>query len=141
MSPSPLPAAAGLTEVFRRAPIGVLVLAGLLFFVGAGLILSGVFFALSGTGRSWLAWLVMLAVGPLFLYVALQFVLLQHWAWLVIVLLVVLLLLSSVVRSLTAATLPVSPLTEIVVELLTLAYLMRRHVRRVFAGPEEEAAA
>jgi hypothetical protein len=133
VSPAPLPAAADLTEVFRRAPIGVLVLGGLLFFVGAGFILSGVFFALSGTAGSWLTWLLMLAVGPLFLYVALQFVLLRRRAWLVIVLLVGLLLLSSLLRSFTAPALPVSPLAEIVVELLTLAYLVRPRVRAEFA--------
>ncbi len=134
MSPTPAPSAPGLTEVFSQAPIGVLVLGGLLFFVGAGFILGGVFFALVGSGGSWIAWLVMLAVGPLFLYVALQFVLLRRWAWLVIVLLVGLLLLSSVLRTFMAPVIPVSPLTEIVVELLTLGYLARPRVRAVFGA-------
>ncbi len=127
------PGEEGWGEVFRRAPIGVLVLSGLLLLAGAGFIFGGVFFALSGTGANWLVWMFLLGVGPLFVYLALHFVLLHHWAWLAVVALIILLALSALVRTVTAEAAPVAPLFELVVGLATLAYLNRTHVRKRFA--------
>lgn len=121
-------------EVFSRAPIGVLVLGVLLSFLGSGIFLGGVFFAFGGTPGSWVAWLMMLLVGPLVLYVALHFLMLRHWAWLVIVLLLALLLGSSLIRTVTAEGAPVAPLAEVVVEILSLAYVVRPRVRAAFAA-------
>ncbi len=133
ISPAPPPVKAW-TEIFRRAPIGVLVLGALLFFVGAGFILAGVFFLLLGTVGIPFGGVIMLLVGPLFLYVALQLVLLQRWAWLAIVALLALLLVSSLIRAFTAEEIPIAPLFEVVVQLGTLAYLTRPRVRGAFAA-------
>lgn len=120
-------------RVFRRAPIGVLVIAALLFFVGAGFVIGAVVFALSGGGGGWVAWLSLLGAGPLLVYVALSFVLLRPRSWYIIVTLLGLLLLSSLARAVAAAEPPISPLFEVVVELSSIVYLTRPRVRRAFA--------
>jgi hypothetical protein len=118
---------------FRRAPIGVLVIAALLFFVGAGFVIGAVVFALSGGGSGWVAWLSLLGAGPLLVYVALSFVLLRPRSWYIIVTLLGLLCLSSLARAVTAAEAPISPLVELVLQVLSIVYLTRPRVRRAFA--------
>lgn len=120
-------------RVFRRAPIGVLVISALLFFVGAGFVIGAVVFALSGGGGGWVAWLSLLGAGPLLVYVSLSFVLLRPRSWYIIVSLLGLLTASSLTRAVTAAEPPVSPLVEVVVEVLSIVYLTRPRVRRAFA--------
>ena len=117
---------------FRGAPIGVLVIATLLFFAGGGLTIAGVFYLLGGEQGSALLWLVMLPVGPLMVYVALLLVSLHPRAWTVVIALLVLMMLSSVARVLLADAPPYAPLGEVVVEALTLLYLLRPRVRRLF---------
>jgi hypothetical protein len=119
-------------DIFRNAPIGVLVIGFLLLLVGVGFILGGTMFAVSGRGRGWPVWLVLFGVGPLVIYVALHFVSGRGWAWLTIVVVLLLMLLSAAVRLFTAVVFPVVPLAEIVVSGAIMAYLLRPRVRSVF---------
>jgi hypothetical protein len=120
-------------QVFRSAPIGVLVLGFMLLLVGAGLMLGGAVFFISGQATSWPVWLVLFGAGPLAMYVALQFVSGQAWAWVTVVSMLVLVLASSLVRAVGAEVLPVVPLSEMLASLAVLAYLLRPRVRQVFS--------
>lgn len=118
--------------VFRRAPAGVLVLSGMLLFLGAGLIVSGTYLAITRPSVGWLAGLSAVALGPLVIYVALHVVRLTHWAWLVLVLVMVMLFLSSCVRLLASPELTAAPVAELLAEIAALVYLARKPVRDVF---------
>jgi hypothetical protein len=120
------------SEVFRNAPIGVLVLGFLLLVLGAGLILGGAVFAFSGGPRSWPIWVVLFGAGPLAIYVALEFVSGRSWAWLAVVAMLVMSAAASGVRVFDAAVFPIAPLAEIALSLAAVAYLMRPHVRQAF---------
>jgi len=119
-------------EVFGRAPIGVLVLGFLLLLVGAGLILGGAFFALTGEARAWPVWAVMFGTGPLAIYLALQFVGGRGWAWIAVCAMLVMTAVTSAFRTWSTEAFPVVPLVEIVISLTVLAYLARPSVRRSF---------
>lgn len=119
-------------EVFRRAPFGILVVSAMLALVGAGFVLAGVWQIAIGRPLGWWAVAAALLLGPLVLYVALHLVRLSHWAWLAMCALLCLLLASSVWRLLATPPPAASPLAEIVLEVLTLLYLYRRHVRAAF---------
>ena len=118
-------------DVFRKAPIGVLVLGALLFFLGAGLLLAGTFFLLAGRGGSWLTWAT-LAAGPLAVYVALSFVLLRKRAWMVVTAVLVLLATSALLRLFWTPGVPVSPAAEMIAAVAMLLYLRRPRVREAF---------
>lgn len=120
--------------VFRRAPIGVLTIAALLFFTGAGLTLTGIFYLLAGEEESLLLWLVLLPVGPLMIYVALLLASLHPRAWSIMVSLLVLMIISSAARVVLADAMPWAPLSELLFEGVALAYLRRQRVRRAFGG-------
>lgn len=122
----------GWSGVLRRAPLGVTVLGALLFLLGAGLVVGGVFLALSRREAGWVPWAAALLAGPAVIYMALHLLRLSRWAWLTMVLLVMLLLASSLVRVLAAPGELVAPLAEIAVELALLLYLGRAPVRRAF---------
>lgn len=119
---------------FRRAPIGVLILAALLFFTGAGLTLAGIFYLLAGEEESVLLWLVLLPVGPLMIYVALLLASLHPRAWPIMISLLVLMIISSAARVVLADAMPWAPLAELLFEGVALAYLRRPRVRRAFGG-------
>jgi hypothetical protein len=126
------PQPAGWAEVFRHAPIGVLVLGFLLLLVGAGLILGGAVFVISGRARSWPVWIVLLGAGPLAIYVALHFLTGRGWAWLTVVAMLVLLALTAALRAAASPVFPLAPLSEILVSVASLAYLFRPRVRQAF---------
>lgn len=128
-----MPPRDGWSDVFRQAPIGVLVLGFLLLLVGAGLILGGAVFVVSGRARSWPVWVGLLAAGPLAVHVALHFLWGRGWAWLAVVAMLALLGASAAVRVVAGGEgLPVVPLAELAVTLAALAYLIRPRVRQVF---------
>jgi hypothetical protein len=119
-------------EVFRRAPIGVLVLGFMLLLIGGGLILGGALFVFSGRPSAWPVWIILFGAGPLAIYLALQFISGQGWAWTTVIAMLVLVLISSGVRAIRAEVLPVVPFAEILVSLAVLAYLARPRVRQAF---------
>jgi hypothetical protein len=119
-------------EVFRTAPIGVLVLGFLLLVVGAGLILGGAIFAFSGGARSWPIWVVLFGAGPLAIYLALQFVSGRGWAWVAVVAMLLMSAAASALRAFDAAVFPLAPVAEVLLSLAAVAYLMRPHVRQSF---------
>jgi hypothetical protein len=119
-------------EVFREAPIGVLVLGFLLLLVGAGLILGGAVFAISGGARSWPVWVFLFGAGPLAIHLALHFVYRRGWAWAAVVVMLVLTAVTSAFRAAVAEVFPVVPLVEIGVSLAVIAYLLRPRVRAAF---------
>jgi hypothetical protein len=121
------------SDVLRRPPVGVLVLGGLLAFLGAGFVVGAAYFTLAEPGVGWVPLLTGAGAGPLALYVAIHLIRLTHWAWLAMVLALALLLASSLWRLAVAPPPPVAPVLEIVVELLGLAYLTRPGVRGAFA--------
>ena len=120
------------SELLRRPPVGVLVLGGLLAFLGAGFILGAAYFTLAGPELGWTAVLTGVGAGPLALYVAIHLVRLTHWAWLAMVLVLLLLLASSAWRLVVSPPPPTVPVLEIVAELFGLAYLTRPGVRGAF---------
>ena len=122
-------------EMLRRPPAGVLVLAGLLAFLGAGFVVGAAYLALARPDPGWLLLAIGLGAGPLALYVALHLLRLTRWAWLAIVMADALLLASSSWRLLTAPERPAVAIAEIVLELLALVYLSRLRVRRAFTRP------
>jgi hypothetical protein len=124
-------------EVFRTAPIGVLVLGFLLLVVGAGLILGGAIFAFSGGPRSWPIWVVLFGAGPLAIYLALQFVSGRGWAWVAVVAMLLMSAAASALRVFDAAVFPLAPLAEILLSLAAVAYLMRPRVRQSFDRPSQ----
>ena len=119
-------------ELLRRPPLGVLLSAGALAFAGGGFVLGAAYLAFAGRDVGWVPVIGGLCGGPLALYVALHLIRLTHWAWLVMVLVLILLLASSVWRLAVAPPPPVVPISEMTVEILTLAYLCRRNVRAAF---------
>jgi hypothetical protein len=119
-------------DVFREAPIGVLVLGFLLLVVGGGLIVGGAVFALAGGARSWPVWVVLFGAGPLAIYLALNFVYRRSWAWSAVIAMLVLTALTSTYRAFSADVFPAVPILEIVISLGTITYLVRPHVRRAF---------
>jgi hypothetical protein len=120
-------------SVFASAPIGVLVIGVLLLLLGAGLVVGGVVLLLAGGPGPSLAWLAVLAAGPLAIYLSLHFVYGRRWAWTAVVSLLVFILASGVARAAVADGVTLMPLLEAAVSLGCLAYLFRAHVRRGFA--------
>gem|GEM_PF-5518590 len=120
-------------DVFREAPIGVLVLGFLLLLVGGGLIVGGAVFAFAGFGRSWPVWLVLFGAGPLAIYLAVQFVSRRGWAWSTVVAMLALTAVTSTYRAFVADVFPVAPIAEVVVSLAVIAYLVRPRVRAAFS--------
>lgn len=119
-------------ETIRRAPVGVLVMAGALCFLAAGLVLGGSYLALSTSDAGWVAITTIFAAGPLLLYVGLHLLRLTRWAWLAMVMLLLLLLLSSVARMIVSPEAGLSPVGEMIVEAAVLFYLWRPAVRAAF---------
>lgn len=113
----------------RSTPTGMLVVAVLLGLFGAGLVLGAAYLALARRDVGWVVWASALAVGPLTLYVALHLARRSHWAWLALVMVLVMLLASSAWRLVAAPGLAISPIAEILAELLVLGYLLRPGVR------------
>lgn len=118
-----------------RVPLGVLVLGAVLAFLGAGLLVAGVYLAVARADVGRLAAAATIIVGPLAVYVALSLVRLARWAWLAIILLLTLLLGSSVVRLVYSPGLPMESIGEIALEIVSLLYLGRRRVRGAFDRP------
>ena len=116
----------------KRAPLGVLVLSGVLALLGAGFVLAGVYLGLARPDVGWGVWLGALAIGPLTLYVGVRLLSLASWTWSTMMLLLSFLLVSSLVRAAITPGTPTVPLLEIAVEVAALAYLASRHVRRAF---------
>lgn len=110
--------------------MGVLALAALLGFMGAGFVLGGAYLVVAGE----VGWVAAAAAGagPVLLYVALHLVRLTRWSWSALVLLFVLLILSSAARALGGGGDVAVPLVELGVELACLAYLLRPRIRRAF---------
>lgn len=133
----PPAAPSGWQALIRSAPLGVLVLSALLFFLGAGLVLAGVYFGIARGDTGWVPWTMALAVGPTALYLALHLLRRTGWAWTALVALFALLLVSSAVRAVSAPGLAVSSAVELALEGLILLYLTRRPVRGAFGrtGP------
>jgi hypothetical protein len=129
--PEPGGGASSWADVVRRAPTGILVLAALLALMGAALLVAGIYLVLAGES-GWFGG-VMIAVGPLMVYVAGQFVQFVRWAGMVVGVLIVLMLISSVIRVIAESGLPGAAVAEIVVELGWLAYLARPRIRSLFA--------
>jgi hypothetical protein len=127
-----MPARDEWAEVFRQTPIGVLVVGFLLLLVGAGLMLGGIIFLVSGRASAWPVWLVLFGAGPLAIYLALHFVWRRRWAWTTVVAMLMLALFTATVRALRAEVIPVAPISEIVVAGATLMYLLRTRVRQTF---------
>ena len=116
----------------RRAPLGILVIGFALSLLGAGFLVGGAYLAVTRPDTGWMAWLGIIAVGPLLLYIAFHVVRLSPWTWLALIGLAVLLLVSAIARLFLAGTPPLAPLPEIAVELAALGYLTRLRVRRAF---------
>lgn len=131
------PASASWALLIRGAPLGVLILCALLFFVGAGLALGGFYLAIAREEPGWMPWAMSLAVGPTALYLALHLLRRTHWAWSATVALLGLLLASSAVRAVSAPNF--APAAELAVETTLLLYLTRPRVRRAFGRPGEGA--
>lgn len=125
-------ATAGWAELIRGAPLGILILCALLFFLGSGLVLGGVYLAIARGDTGWVAWAMALLVGPVALYLALHLLRRTSWAWLAMVALLGLLLCSSVVRLLASPESPLSIAAELLAEILCLVYLVRPPVRAAF---------
>lgn len=124
--------APGWAELIRGAPMGVLILCAILFFIGAGFVLAGFFLAFARADSGWMVWTMALVLGPVVLYLAVHLLLLTSWAWLAMVALLGLLVASSVVRAVGSPDVLLAPLGELVVEALCLYYLARRPTRRAF---------
>jgi hypothetical protein len=131
-APPPLRARDEWAEVFRTAPIGVLVIGFLLLVIGLGFLLGGTVYVVSGRGAGWPIWLMLFGAGPLVIYVAVHFVSRQGWAWITIVAMLFLILLSAALRAATASVFPVMPLAEILLCAAAIAYLLRPRVRGAF---------
>lgn len=117
-----------------RAPTGVLLLAGALGVLGAGLVLGAAYLALDRQDVGWVPVVAGGGAGPVAIYVALHLVRLTRWAWQTMMLALALLLLSSLWRLVAAPPPPVAPLAEVAAELLAMAYLARKSVRSAFRG-------
>ena len=120
------------SALIRSAPLGVLILCAVLFFLGAGLVLGGLYLAFARRDTGWVAWAMALCTGPVAIYLALHLLRLTSWAWLALVTLVGLLFVSSAVRAFGSPETRVSPMVEMAVEVLCLVYLTRPSVRRSF---------
>ena len=119
----------GWVSALRRVPVGVLLLAGALGVLGAGLVLGAAYVLLARHGVGWVPVLVGAGTGPLAIYVALHLVRLTHWSWQAMVISLALLLVSSCWRLVGSPPPPIAPLAEIAVETAFLVYLFRPHVR------------
>lgn len=122
------------SDSIRAAPLGVLVLAGLLAVLGGAVVVAGVYQAVSSREVGWFALASALLLGPVALYLALHLVRGARWAWMAALMLLLLLLGSSLVRAAGSRDLPLSPLVELAVEAAAIAYLLRPAVRRRFRG-------
>jgi hypothetical protein len=120
------------SELVRRTPLGVLVLGGLLGFLGAGFVVGAAYFTIAGPEVGWVPIVMGVVAGPLALYVAMHLVRLTHWAWQAMVLVLALLLGSSVWRLWVSPPPPTVPVLEMVLELFCLAYLFRPRIRGAF---------
>lgn len=120
------------SDTFRRAPLGILVLAVLLGVMGVGLLLGAVHVFLSGREFGPTALAAAFVFGPLCLYLAVHLIRLSRWAWLAMMALVALLLISSTARAVLTTGPRFLPVAEIAVELLFLVYLRRRDIRGAF---------
>lgn len=130
-------ASAGWAALIRTAPLGVLILCALLYFLGAGLVLGGFYLAIAREEPGWMPWAMSLAVGPTALYLALHLLRRTHWAWSATIVLLGLLLASSAVR--TVSSPGFAPAAELAVEAALLFYLARPSVRSAFGRPGEGA--
>lgn len=119
-------------EAIRRAPAGVLVLAAVLCFVGAGSVVGGIYLIFAATALGWAGWGMLLVAAPLTLYVALHLLRRSAWVWLAVMIFLVLLLASSVVRAIFSPGVPIAASAEIAVEVLFLVYLSRPRIRAAF---------
>jgi hypothetical protein len=119
-------------RTIRNAPAGILVLAAVLCFIGAGAILGGVYLIFTATAMGWAGWLMLLVAAPVSLYMALHLIRLTPWAWRAMVMTLALLLISSVARALFSPGIPVAAIAEIVVECVFLFYLTRPRIRAAF---------
>lgn len=119
-------------ELIRGAPLGVLIVCSLLFFLGAGFVLGGFYLAMAGSAAGWLPWVMTGVVGPVTLYLALHLLRLTPWSWLALVVLTVLLTGSTLVRLVGSSGSLVSLLVELALETVSLVYLMRPAIRRTF---------
>lgn len=126
------PRGASWADLIRRAPVGVLVMGGLLSFLAAGFVLGGSYLGLSRADAGWVPWVAVLFAGPVLLYFGLHLLKLTPWAWLATVLLLVLLFASSIARAVLAPETGFSPFGEMVVEAGWLLYLWRPSVRQAF---------
>ena len=114
--------------------MGVLVLAALLSFAGAGLMAAALYLAVTRAAEGWPLWAAALLFGPLLLYLASGLVRLARWAFLAMVALLLLLAATAVVRAVSSPSTWVSPLVELLVEAAALAYLLRPRLRRRFGA-------
>ena len=123
----------GWVGAVRRVPVGILFLAVALALLGAGSVLGAAYLAAERRELGWMPVLAGVGAGPLAIYVAVHLVRRTHWAWQALVLLLILLLLSSLWRVVATPPPVLSPVAEVVFELLSLAYLSRPRVRAAFA--------
>jgi hypothetical protein len=120
-------------DAVRSSPVGVLVLAAGLLFVGAGAIVGGIYLILfSTTAIGWWGWAMLLLAAPVSLYVALSLLRRSAWVWLTMVAALLLLLATSLLRILISPGIPSAAIGEVVVEIVFLTYLMRPRVRAAF---------
>ena len=120
------------SELARETPLGVLVLGGLLAFLGAGFVVGAAYFTIASPEVGWVPILMGVVAGPLAIYVGMHLVRRTHWAWLAMVLVLVLLFASSAWRLWVSPPPPVVPIFEMALELSCLAYLSRPRVRAAF---------
>jgi hypothetical protein len=122
----------GWAEVIRRAPLGILLVGGILCFLGFGLALGGGYLAVARSDTGWGAWLAVLVAGPALVYLGVNLLRLTRGSWRTLALLLTFLLASSLVRAATSPEAGLSPFGEIVLEIALLLYLTRPAVRRAF---------
>lgn len=129
-----------MSAAIRSTPLGILLVAALFAMIGLGTIVAGFYLMIERGSLTLWASIVALVIGPTILYMTYHMVRRSHWAWTALVCLVGLLLVSSVVRLVVSPS-PVSPIGEIVVELLLLFYLTRPKMRANFGRvPADEPA-
>ena len=120
-----------ISAAIRTTPLGILLVAALFAMIGLGTTVAGFYLMIEWGSLTLWAALVALVIGPTILYLTYHMVRLSEWAWMALVCLAALLLISSVARLVVSPS-PVSPIGEIVVELLLLFYLTRPKVRANF---------
>lgn len=119
-------------ELLRRPPIGVLVIAGGLGVLGAGLVLGALYVALTRADVRLAALAAGAIAGPLAIYSALHLLRLSHWAWLAMIFVFILLFLSSLWRLVLAPPPATAPIGEMVCEAIAMFYLTRPSIRAAF---------